>query len=42
MDYYKEVDREIGELLKFADSGTDVLVVSDSRRQANGRRYLRE
>lgn len=28
-DYYKEVDREIGELLKFADEGTDVLVVSD-------------
>jgi len=28
-DYYKEVDREIGELLAFADEGTDVLVVSD-------------
>ena len=28
-DYYKEVDREIGELLKFADENTDVLVVSD-------------
>ena len=28
-DYYKEVDREIGELLKFADAKTDVLVVSD-------------
>ncbi len=28
-DYYNEVDREIGELLKFADEGTDVLVVSD-------------
>ncbi len=28
-DYYVEVDREIGELLKFADASTDVLVVSD-------------
>ena len=28
-DYYKEVDREIGEFLKFADEATDVLVVSD-------------
>jgi len=28
-DYYKEVDREIGELLAFADNGTSVLVVSD-------------
>ena len=28
-DYYKEVDREIGELITFADEGTDVLVVSD-------------
>jgi predicted AlkP superfamily phosphohydrolase/phosphomutase len=28
-DYYKEVDREIGELLKFADATTDVFVVSD-------------
>ncbi len=28
-DYYKEVDREIGELLKFADAATDVFVVSD-------------
>ena len=28
-DYYKEVDQEIGELLKFADAGTDVFVVSD-------------
>ena len=28
-DYYKEVDREIGELLNFADENTDVLVVSD-------------
>ena len=28
-DYYTEVDREIGELLKFADENTDVLVVSD-------------
>lgn len=28
-DYYVEVDREIGELLKFADAATDVLVVSD-------------
>jgi len=28
-DYYCEVDREIGELLKFADENTDVLVVSD-------------
>lgn len=28
-DYYLEVDREIGELLKFADENTDVLVVSD-------------
>jgi predicted AlkP superfamily phosphohydrolase/phosphomutase len=28
-DYYKEVDREIGELLKFADANTDVFVVSD-------------
>jgi predicted AlkP superfamily phosphohydrolase/phosphomutase len=28
-DYYKEVDREIGELLALADEGTDVLVVSD-------------
>jgi predicted AlkP superfamily phosphohydrolase/phosphomutase len=28
-DYYQEVDREIGELLKFADENTDVLVVSD-------------
>ncbi len=28
-DYYKEVDREIGELLTFADEETDVLVVSD-------------
>ena len=28
-DYYKEVDREIGELLGFADDGTAVLVVSD-------------
>jgi len=28
-DYYKEVDREIGELLAFADEGTAVLVVSD-------------
>ncbi len=28
-DYYKEVDREIGELLAFADEGTNVLVVSD-------------
>ncbi len=28
-DYYLEVDREIGELLKFADKNTDVLVVSD-------------
>jgi len=28
-DYYKEVDREIGELLAFADEGTTVLVVSD-------------
>jgi predicted AlkP superfamily phosphohydrolase/phosphomutase len=28
-DYYKEVDREIGGLLAFADDHTDVLVVSD-------------
>ena len=28
-DYYKEVDREIGELLAFADNGTSVFVVSD-------------
>lgn len=28
-DYYKEVDREIGELLKLVDENTDVLVVSD-------------
>ncbi len=28
-DYYIEVDREIGELLKLADEETDVLVVSD-------------
>ncbi|HZS18578.1 MAG TPA: alkaline phosphatase family protein [Candidatus Udaeobacter sp.] len=28
-DYYKEVDREIGELLAFADDETAVLVVSD-------------
>jgi predicted AlkP superfamily phosphohydrolase/phosphomutase len=28
-DYYCEVDREIGELLKFADENTHVLVVSD-------------
>ncbi|PYJ78297.1 MAG: phosphodiesterase [Verrucomicrobia bacterium] len=28
-DYYREVDREIGELLAFADDGTSVLVVSD-------------
>jgi len=28
-DYYVEVDREIGELLQFADAATDVLVVSD-------------
>jgi predicted AlkP superfamily phosphohydrolase/phosphomutase len=28
-DYYKEVDREIGELLTFADEETAVLVVSD-------------
>jgi predicted AlkP superfamily phosphohydrolase/phosphomutase len=28
-DYYLEVDREIGELLRFADENTDVLVVSD-------------
>jgi predicted AlkP superfamily phosphohydrolase/phosphomutase len=28
-DYYEEVDREVGELLKFADEGTSVLVVSD-------------
>jgi predicted AlkP superfamily phosphohydrolase/phosphomutase len=28
-DYYKEVDREIGELLKLVDDSTDVLVVSD-------------
>jgi predicted AlkP superfamily phosphohydrolase/phosphomutase len=28
-DYYCEVDREIGQLLKFADENTDVLVVSD-------------
>lgn len=28
-DYYIEVDREIGELLKFADEATDVIVVSD-------------
>lgn len=28
-DYYVEVDREIGELLKLADANTDVLVVSD-------------
>jgi predicted AlkP superfamily phosphohydrolase/phosphomutase len=28
-DYYREVDREIGELLAFADKGTAVLVVSD-------------
>ncbi len=28
-DYYKEVDREIGQLLQLADEGTDVLVVSD-------------
>ena len=28
-DYYREVDREIGELLAFADDGTAVLVVSD-------------
>jgi len=28
-DYYQEVDREIGELLAFADDNTDVLVVSD-------------
>ncbi|MBA3832240.1 MAG: alkaline phosphatase family protein [Chthoniobacterales bacterium] len=28
-DYYLEVDREIGELLKLVDDNTDVLVVSD-------------
>ena len=28
-DYYVEVDREIGELLKLVDENTDVLVVSD-------------
>ncbi len=28
-DYYQEVDREIGELLAFADNATAVLVVSD-------------
>jgi predicted AlkP superfamily phosphohydrolase/phosphomutase len=28
-DYYEEVDREIGELLAFADDATTVLVVSD-------------
>jgi predicted AlkP superfamily phosphohydrolase/phosphomutase len=28
-DYYVEVDREIGELVKFANDSTDVLVVSD-------------
>jgi predicted AlkP superfamily phosphohydrolase/phosphomutase len=28
-DYYREVDREIGELIAFADDGTAVLVVSD-------------
>jgi predicted AlkP superfamily phosphohydrolase/phosphomutase len=28
-DYYVEIDREIGELLKFADENTEVLVVSD-------------
>lgn len=28
-DYYVEVDREIGELLKHVDANTDVLVVSD-------------
>lgn len=28
-DYYREIDREIGELLKFADDNTDVMVVSD-------------
>jgi predicted AlkP superfamily phosphohydrolase/phosphomutase len=28
-DYYVEIDREIGELLKFADASTDVFVVSD-------------
>jgi predicted AlkP superfamily phosphohydrolase/phosphomutase len=28
-DYYVEVDREIGELLKLVDGNTDVLVVSD-------------
>ncbi len=28
-DYYVEVDREIGELLKLVDDNTDVLVVSD-------------
>jgi predicted AlkP superfamily phosphohydrolase/phosphomutase len=28
-DYYVEVDREIGELLKLVDNNTDVLVVSD-------------
>lgn len=28
-DYYVEVDREIGELLKLVDANTDVLVVSD-------------
>src|SRR5438128_12228252 len=28
-DYYKEVDREIGELLAYTDDATAVLVVSD-------------
>lgn len=28
-DYYREIDREIGQLLAFADETTDVLVVSD-------------
>jgi predicted AlkP superfamily phosphohydrolase/phosphomutase len=33
LDYYQLVDTEIGELLKFADKNTAVLVVSDHRAQ---------
>ena len=41
-DYYIEVDREIGELLKFADDATDVAGGFRSRGQTNGWRHLRK